>query len=168
VDIPSGVGNERIMAQIGPGPARDVVASLLADSPLDFIILGSAAPGGIASIMLTPTQAGPASGTPTQAAVNRAPTPPPEDESEAEPEPIPPPMPPQQAPVEPGQVVPGTVGQPPNMETQPQPQAQPGGASQVKTPEQLLQELQRMQQQQQQQQQQPQGPRRTPQPQEQL
>lgn len=173
VDIPAGLGNERVVAQVGPGPARDVVASLLADSPLDYIILGSNnVPGAIASIMLTPTEGGAASpppaGQPAQSAQPFRPPPSPDDDSaEQEPEPQQPPqpMPPQAQPQEPGPVVPGSVGQPPNME----PQQNPQNPSQVKTPEQLLQELQRMQQQQQQQQQPPPGPRRTiPQPHDQL
>lgn len=175
VDIPAGMGSERIVAAVGPGPARDVVASLLADSPMDYIILGSpTTPGAIASIMLTPTEAGPAGAPPAAQGAQpgqpfRAAPPPPEDENqESEPEPeaqVPQPLPPPQA-QEPGPVVPGTVGQPPDMQPQ---QQNPQGTPQVKTPEQLLQELQRMQQQQQQQQQTPPGPRRTiPQPHDQL
>lgn len=180
IDMPPGAGNERIFAQVGPGPARDVVASLLADSPMDYIILGSnTAPGGIANITLTASEGGPAqapppsspaqAGQPAQA--YQPPEPAEEENAEpdaSEPEPAAPPQPEPAAPAqnmpEPGPVVPGTVGQPPDMQpaTNPNPQAgtaptnsnQGTGTPQVKTPEQLLQELQRMQQLQQQQQQQ--------------
>ena len=155
VDIPAGAAMERVAAHVGPAPPRDVLASLLNGSGFDYIIVGSVEnPDGIRRLILTPHQNRPT----TQAAmpagqgatVNAQPVVQPPDEEEqddAEPEPPPPPAPPQP------QQQPGA--QPPNTNSQP---------NQVKTPQELLQELQRLQQQQQQQQQNPQGQQTPPVP----
>jgi len=41
IDIPSGVSAERVTAQLGPGPARKVLADLLVWSSFDYVIQGS-------------------------------------------------------------------------------------------------------------------------------
>ena len=155
IEIPPSAAGERIFTQLGPGPARDVVASLLSGSPNDYIILGSQnTPGGIASIILTPKQGGAMT-----AAAQPAYQPPPQqpdivpsqasDEDNIEPEQ---PGAPEPTPA------PAEIQAEPPAQNETQNPANPQ-TPQVKTPEQLLQELQRMQQQQQQrQQQQPNGP----------
>lgn len=152
VDMPAGAGSERVVAQIGPGPAHDVLNTLLNGSRFDYVILGVAGnPGAVQKVILTPRQgAAPAS---TATAQNN-PTPQPgeaePDEgvvAEGEPEyqnqnPEPPPAPPPG-----GFRRPMIPVQPPDQQQQSfSPDQQSGG----KTPEQLMQELQQIQQQQQQ------------------
>ena len=161
-DIPATANSERVVAQLGPGQPRDVLASLLNGSKFDYIILGVPdQPGAVQKLILTTRQKAPITNT---AQVRPAPQPQEEqpDEDYAQPEPmtveensaaenqtVQPPPPgayrpgspnpnqgPQQTPEFPSQVPPGADAQAPQ---------QPG----VKTPEQLLQELNRMQQQQQ-------------------
>lgn len=160
VEVPASANNERVVAQLGPGRASDVIASLLSGSKFDYIILGvQNQPGAVQKLILTTRQSG---GATTNTAQNRPPQPTPQQE-EPQPEddysqPEPAPMddnaaaePPNQPP--PGMFRPGAIinGQPnqngefPQNADQQAPQQQQG----VKTPEQLLQELQRVQQQQQ-------------------
>jgi outer membrane biosynthesis protein TonB len=131
---------DRVYAKLGPGAPKDVLAALLDGTRFNFAILGSASdPAAVARVVLMPRAAGGAGGT--SGAANpqpayRQPQPLPEEENPEEEMPV----------VE--------EEPPPPVEEQPSeqnPQQQPG---QVKTPEQLLQELQQMQQQQQQNQQQ--------------
>src|SRR5581483_10740121 len=62
IDIPSDA-NERIVAQIGPGPARDVLAKLLNGTHFNYVMLGTAAnPDAVAQIILTPSSGGPEPG----------------------------------------------------------------------------------------------------------
>lgn len=147
VEYPPSAASERIYAYVGPGSPRDVLTSLLTGSKFDYVILGGANdPNSIESVILSVRAAGSASSDrqpfnpPSRAGFR--PSPPPEIptenvEDDNNPEPEPAPVPP--SPPTPGaQVSPGVQ---PNNPNQPQ----------VKTPEQLLEELRRMQQQQQQQ-----------------
>jgi len=152
VDIPPGAGSERVVASLGPGKPRDVLASLLNGSKFNYVILGeSNNPGAVQKVILMAkaSSATDASGGMTTAQNNvRLPMPtqavePPEDEYQ-QPEPEPEPQVENQNQLVPGQAgMPGSEGLTPDV-------INPAG----RTPEQMLQELQRMQQQQQQMQQQ--------------
>jgi len=154
IDIPSSAGNERVVAQLGPGLPRDVLNTLLNGSKFDYVILGVAGdPGGIQKVILTPRLAGTAVNT----AQNKNPQPAQDEDSGDDgstvadtsdneypnPQPVPPPNG-FRRPIMPGgaQVNPGA--EPDNGEQQNGP----------KTPQQLMQEMQQLQQQQQQYQQQ--------------
>jgi hypothetical protein len=53
IDVPANA-TERVVTRIGPGPARDVLASLLNGSTFNYVMLGSATdPTGVSSVMLT-------------------------------------------------------------------------------------------------------------------
>jgi hypothetical protein len=55
IDLPEGGASERVAARLGPGPAREVLSSLLSGSDFDYIIQASDVdPLGIQSIFLTP------------------------------------------------------------------------------------------------------------------
>jgi len=138
VEIPPNA-TERVVTHLGPGPARDVLASLLNGSHFNYVMLGSPTePEKVDRIILTSKSGG----TPD---TTSAPTPPgqsanaavPTDESEA-----------------PGMDIAEQPGDDSaeNAAGEESQKPQPGGQPQVKTPEQLLQELQRQQQQMQQQQ----------------
>jgi hypothetical protein len=168
IDLPPGAGSERVATRVGPGPARDVIASLLSGSAFDFLILGdSDSSGGIERVILTPRGKGGAPGSINMAGMAQRPAAQPQaDENNTEEEaesPEPPPEPEQpQPPTEiapnqpgPGMEQPQPPGQPPVAQQQPgspnpdqqAPQASPSGqpnstGPQVKTPEQMLQELQ--------------------------
>ena len=164
VDVPADASNDRVAAQIGPGNPREVLSALLEGSRFDYIVLGSANdPNALSQVVLTPHRGG----ANTAAAGGGQTTPPPSgatgppgafiggvtrpeiNADEDEPEPAPAPEPAAVAPqpgvfqpgIQPGAPIPNV----PPVPAQPGPQGQqnPG---QVKTPEQLLQELQRMQQ----------------------
>jgi hypothetical protein len=151
VDIPPGAGSERVVARLGPGTPRDVLASLLNGSKFNYVILGEPNAGGVQKVILMAKTA-PAGGTSAVNATQDNYHPPiqpqavepPEDEY------------PQNEPDVENQPVPGQPGIPGGEQGVPEGpnpglnQAQPG----VRTPEQMLQDLQRMQQQQQQYQQQ--------------
>jgi hypothetical protein len=127
---------ERVFGQFGPGAPRQVLNSILSGSHYDFILVGGVDdPGSVERIMLSQHGTAPAvRGAGQMAARQNVPTPnnEQEDNDVAEQPQIQQQSPP--APV-------------PSEQVQP-----PGGQQQVKTPEQLLQELQRLRQQQQQQQ----------------
>lgn len=144
LDIPPNA-SERVVADLGPGPARDVIAQLLNGTHFNYVMVGSATdPTAVQSIVLTPKSGGPDT---TTAAANRpgAPqrgfgvaalgtTPPPDTSADTG----------------------DGAEEPDNTEDQAADQGdqqnQPTPNQQTpKTPEQLLQELQRQQQQQQQQ-----------------
>ncbi len=183
IDVPSNA-TERVVAQIGPGPARDVLAKLLNGTHFNYVMLGTAAnPNAVAKVILTPSTGGEpgptqASGAPVQLG--------PQQPNPNQPYPNQPY--PNQAYTPPGVQVqnPGDQGgdnsadqdndaNDANQEENTNEQAngdenqqQNPNQPQVKTPEQLLQELQRQQQQQQQGQQngtppQPQQPQVQPQ-----
>jgi hypothetical protein len=57
IDLPPSASGERIWARLGPGPARKILASLLSETPLDYVIQASDPdkdPDGIRSVLLTP------------------------------------------------------------------------------------------------------------------
>ena len=63
MEVPMGAGSERVWAQIGPGPARAVLASLLAGTELDYVIQAADAdPSQIQSVLLTQRNKGPRTG----------------------------------------------------------------------------------------------------------
>jgi hypothetical protein len=142
VDIPPGAGNERVVANLGPGKPQSVLESLLNGSKFNYVILGEPNnPGAVQKVILLAKSNTPADASSPivqnnfrgqqQQAVE-----PPADEDYSPPEPE----------VENQNNQPG---QPGGENLAPE-QVNPGG----RTPEQMLQELQRMQQQQQQMQQQ--------------
>lgn len=168
-DIPASANSDRVVAQLGPGQPKDVLATLLNGSKFNYIILGSPEqPGSVQKLILTPRQNIPITNTAQNHPVPQPQPEPQQDEDYSPPEPTP---------VEdntanqaqpPGTYRPGYT--PPNQLNQPgenQPEPENNGQQQqgVKTPEQLLQELQRMQQQQQLYQQQLNPANRNPQPQ---
>lgn len=54
VDLPAGSSSERIWARLGPGPARQVLATLLGGTKLDYVIQASETdPDGIKNVWLT-------------------------------------------------------------------------------------------------------------------
>jgi hypothetical protein len=176
LDLPAGVGSERVAAHLA-GPPREVITSLLDGSSLGYIILGSPEnPDSLQKVILTvlPKSAP----TPSAATASNRPSPAPQvfqppandftgDDDQPDVVTDRNPMPPDQnAPVPPG-VPPGMAGAPPQVVPGPdgnqnpyvggeqprfgQPVQMPPGANQqnpgqpqVKTPDQLLQELQRM------------------------
>ena len=127
--------SERVFGQFGPGTPRDVLNSLLTGSRYDYILVGALDdPGRVQQIMLSPHGSSLAN---VASAQNRnQPEQPNEDEDSNE------------------TVVaqPSGATEPPSPPAQVNPPPEPApGQQQVKTPEQLLQELQRLRQQQQQQ-----------------
>jgi hypothetical protein len=159
VEIPANA-TERVVGRFGPGPARDVLASLLNGSHFNYVMLGSATnPNALDHVIVT-----------GKAGEVTAPA------SPSQPNPGNPAMASQPQGMPPGVVPPGQETQDMNEEfseenpgtedqadqtnqADEQQEQQPNGQPVVKTPEQLLQELQRQQQQQQPQQQaQPQQP----------
>ncbi len=56
IEVPAGVGDERMpVVEVGPGPARQVLASLLSDSNFDYLIQASDTdPEKIQSVLLLP------------------------------------------------------------------------------------------------------------------
>ena len=139
--------SERVFGQFGPGSPRDVLNSLFDGSRYDFILVGSLEnPADVRTIILSPHGTAPAAGVNT---ANNQPYRPENNEEQEENE---------SAPVyQGGEGTPVQNAPPPQAVTPPPP---PSGQQQVKTPEQLLQELQRLRQQQQQGQQQ--TPQQTP------
>jgi hypothetical protein len=153
VDVP-GNATERVVGQFGPGPARDVLASLLNGSHFNYVLLGSAEnPVALDRVILTSRSganepsAQPANASVPQIQPNQAAMAVPQgaDTDDASDDSTP--DPPDAADAEDQ----GTPGQ---GDDQPQPNPLGGQPGTVKTPEQLLQELQQRQQQIQQQQQQ--------------
>ena len=156
IDMPSGAGSERVVAKLGPGKPKDVLASLLNGSKFNYVILGDAHnSGGVQKIILLSKNSASGDSAAATTALNSARPPlqsqaveppedeypPPEQETENQNQPMP------------GQGMPGLPGTEGVM-----PDVNNGGPGQnaagARTPEQMLQELQRMQQQQQQMQQQ--------------
>ncbi len=175
IDIPPGA-SERVVAQIGPGPARDVLAKLLNGTHFNYVMLGTASnPNAVATLILTPSSGGPEPGPVAgqQPGMGQPGMPQPG---------MPQPYPNQAYPNQPQSYQPGMQAQNPgeqgsdrdtmvdqdngqdnaeapedtnNEQANGNENQQNPNQPQVKTPEQLLQELQRQQQQQQQQGQQP-------------
>jgi hypothetical protein len=75
IDIPAGAASrERMAAQLGPGPPREILAALLSWSQFDYIISGSAAdPKGIHTVLLTPRDNRPSNPGRSYFAVNSEP-----------------------------------------------------------------------------------------------
>jgi hypothetical protein len=164
VDMP-GNATDRVVGRFGPGPVRDVMTSLLNGSHFNYVLLGSQTnPNGLERIVLISRSSGmdqTAQLSNPTAAQNQAgmgvPQPaeaqePADDAAETT-------MP------EANEAADDQANQAQPSEEQPQPQPQnPFGQSNVKTPEQLLQELQQRQQQMQQQMQQQGNPQTPPPP----
>ena len=157
IDVPPGAASQRVVMHAGPLPPRDALAALLNGSGFDYVIVGSEQdPQSVQRVILSPHHNGAvrASG---MVAPARQPTGDPDvEEVPSENVPPPPPTQPQQT-VQPRSMPPqGTPGAGPQT-------ANPGDSQQVKTPQQLLEELQRLQQQRQQQQNQQNPPPQQPQ-----
>jgi hypothetical protein len=156
IDIPAGAGNERVVAQLGPGQPRDVLNTLLNGSKFDYVILGvNGNPGAVQKVILTPRQGGA-----TITAQGNTPRQPVQDDESQGDEGVP--------------VADAAENENPNPDQPPPPpggfrhpmmppggQIEPGAAfgngdqqNGPKTPEQLMQQMQQQQQQQQQYQQQ--------------
>jgi len=58
IEIPAGASSERLpVVKLGPGPARQILASLLSASSFDYLILASATdPDGIQNVILMPRE----------------------------------------------------------------------------------------------------------------
>jgi len=153
VDAPSYLTGERVAARIGPGTPREVLSDLLRGPRFDYILVGSDGdPNAVRSIILTPNQSSPSANAAMAQIQPVARSVPPAqedmdeevgDEQPAQPEPEHP-QPAQQPPghrpftqQQPPDQIGGKPGVPAEGEQQPQ----------VKTPEQLLEELRRLQQQ---------------------
>jgi hypothetical protein len=158
VDAPAQLTNQRVAAHIGPGTPREVMSDLLSGPGFDYILLGADGdPNSVRSIILTPNQSSPTSSTAVaQGQPVRAVTPPQEEiEDEAAGEPqfqpeTPQPPPAQQSSGPPPFVPQFPPGQqlPPDQMAGPQPSFRGGQQQpQLRTPEQLLEDLRRMQQQ---------------------
>jgi hypothetical protein len=125
----AGGGGDRIMAKIGPAPVRDVLLSLLEGSRYDFAILGAEADAQkIDRLVLSPRMASgstPATPVPTQPAQDDAGNaqPPASDDDDNE------------GFAEPAKPMPGAPPAAPGASTTP---------GQVKTPEQLLEDLRKL------------------------
>ena len=165
-DVPPNA-TERVVGHFGPGPAREVLVSLLNGSHFDYVMLGSATdPNAVAQLILTP-KAGSSPDTAAPVEANQGPNVP----GQATPYPrpmnpnvqaqIPQPMPSdgaEEADNAPDNTEENTEqAEQPEVDQEGAPQGlppQPNGQPAVKTPQQLLQELQQQQAQQQQLQQQ--------------
>jgi hypothetical protein len=55
IDVPPAASHERIAARLGPGPARDVISTLLSWTDFDYVIQASDTDSlGVQSVLLTP------------------------------------------------------------------------------------------------------------------
>jgi hypothetical protein len=152
VEVP-GNATERVVAKIGPGPAREVLASLLNGSHFNYVMLGSPTKADMVDRIILTSKSGPEN----TAAASSNPAPAPNQPEYTGPQAA------DGRPLEPEEMQNEDVAQ-----DAPEPENegaaageeqanQPSGQSGVKTPEQLLRELQQQQQQLQQQQGAPQG-----------
>jgi hypothetical protein len=138
VEVP-GNATERVVAHLGPGPARDILAALLNGTHFNYVMVGSPAhPDSVERLILTSKSGG---------APEVAPAVPAEQNNQAQMD---------DQGVQGQDIAEQPVDTPAENPPDDNPQPQPNGPP-VKTPEQLLRELQQ-QQQQQQQQQAPAGP----------
>ncbi len=155
--LPAGM-NERVVVRLGPAPPRDVLAELLNGTNLDYVIVGSEQdPNAVTRVMVSARQTEAGGTAPAGMAQNAMrPQRGSEEENEAEGAQQPQLVPAGQQPM--GVPTPANPGQPPPQfpttmpGMQPPPDQQPNQPSQpqVKTPEQLLEEIKRMDAQQQQ------------------
>jgi hypothetical protein len=181
IEVSSGNTGERVVAQFGPGPARDVLSALLNGSHFNYVMLSAGSnPAGLTRVILTPKPAGPVPSGPLPSAPAyqaaqpvrpgylppayvappayvppaQAQTPPPAQQNAEE----------EDSSSDAGEEVQTETSEPATVE---QPE-QPGNPGAPRTPEQLLQDLQRqqqlLQQLQQRQQQQGQQPQNQPNP----
>ena len=157
VEVP-GNAPERVVVKLGPGPARDVLASLLNGSHFNYVLLGSVTdPAQVEKIILT-SKAGSAPVDGSDAA-KQAGNPPGQGILQQAAE-----VPEEMQGEDPAEEATDADNQADQANQADEAQAnQPNGQPAIKTPEQLLQELQRQQQIQQQQQQQPGQPQTLPQ-----
>jgi hypothetical protein len=140
VDVP-GNATERVVGRFGPGPARDVMASLLNGSHFNYVLLGSESdPSGLDRVVLLSKSAG---GEPGVAQARFANAPPPTaqaaDTADASSD--------DDAATDMAPDAEATDEQTNQGQTDDQSQGQPPNQPAIKTPEQLLQELQQRQQQ---------------------
>jgi hypothetical protein len=82
IPIPAGAEQEQVVANLGPGPGREVLASLLNGSHFNYIFVGADSdPGGISQVLLTVKEIGTVSGAASvearPVAYNRSAPPPP-------------------------------------------------------------------------------------------
>jgi hypothetical protein len=152
IDMPSGAASERVVARLGPGKPKDVLASLLNGSKFNYVILGDSNNSERVQKIILLSRNNSSGDTTTTAQNNVRPMstspvveiqedeyPPPDQESE------------NQNQLQPGQPgMPGSEGMTSDVINPAPGVIAPGN----RTPEQMLQELQRMQTQQQQMQQQ--------------
>jgi len=158
VDVPANA-TERVAVRLGPAPAPDVLASLLNGSHFNYIVLGSAADHNVVSqVILTPKTGGVGGNAPPQAVANNVPPPPGSYPPGAYPGGQPPQVQAQEQDNTDGDNMDNSGGdtvedasadQTDQQDQNAQDAANPGAPGQVKTPEQLLQELQQQQAQQQ-------------------
>jgi hypothetical protein len=136
IDLPPNA-NSRVVIHLGPGPSRDVLATLLNGTLFNYVLLGTANdPTAVGKIILTPKPTGPetqsvAANTPPQPYQQQTYYPtanlPDQSADEAEPDSE------------------NEAEQPPPADQTQQPGAPANGQANPRTPEQLLQELQRQQ-----------------------
>jgi hypothetical protein len=148
VEIPANA-NERVVGHFGPGPARDVLTSLLHGSHFNYVMVGSAAhPDGVDRLLLTSKSGG--TPEPGKAVVAAPPQPQTNNEGSGD-----------EAATSSPDADPPPEEAPENATNGEAPPPTPDSQQPAKTPEQLLRELQQqqlLQQQQQQQQGQPGAP----------
>lgn len=155
IDIPS--APERVVTNLGPGPARDIVAELLNGSRFNYVLLGSPADNNALTRIVLVAKAGPQDLQPSPNQPNTAMGQQPNANQAEEPEPA--------------QDAESADENSDDNAEQSEPEQSPQTPDQgnVKTPQQMLQEMQQRQMQMQQQQQSGQppvpGPGRPPQPQ---
>jgi len=180
IDVPPSA-SERVVTNLGPGPARDILAKLLNGSHYNYVMLGSVSdPNAVSKIVLTSKVTAGADGPSAQSAALQPPQQQVSPNMAQQNQVMPPPNPQPAAEGDGEEVEPEPEAEEGNDPAEQQDQdgaVEPAAGQQpalpaqqgAKTPEQLLQELQRQQQllQQQQQQQQPQQqgqPGQPPQP----
>lgn len=135
MDIPPNA-TERVVARLGPGPARDVLAALLNGSHFNYVLLGSATDANaLDRVLLTPKSAA----STTEAAVQPPPAPPQaapdDDEDEAD----------METDDEEDTQADTGAGQGEDQAQQVQPAPGQPGLPNVRTPEQMLQQMRQRQ-----------------------
>ena len=147
IEFPPAANSQRVVIHAGPAPPREALSALLAGSGFDYVILGSdQEPDGVQRVIITQRQPGAARAANATAPPSRPvrePTGDPDVDDTPTQEIVQPQIQPQPS------VVPQSMPprQQPAAGTPPQPNSD---QQQVKTPQELLQELQRLQQQRQQ------------------
>ena len=130
--------NSRVVTHLGPGPSRDILATLLNGTLFNYVLLGTANdPTAVGKIILTPKPTGPEQ---QAVAVNNPPQPYAQQQNY-----YPTANLPDQSADEVGSDSDNEAEQPPPADESQPAGAQPNGQANPRTPEQLLQELQRQQ-----------------------